>query len=190
MNIGFILYDEITALDFFGFYNVITALKEDQICEDVNWKVCAFNESIKDEFGLKITVDKVKPDLSQFDAIFIPGGSGTRKYAKDKGFISWLRTAEEVPYKISVCTGSILLGAAGLLQGKKATTHPHYLNWLVPLCEEVVEERIVRDGDVITGGGVSTSIDLGLYFLQLIKGEEVVRKVQNYIDYPYYPSIK
>jgi len=110
---------------------------------------------------------------------------GTRKLRYDEAFVSWIAGARNVPYKVSVCTGSLLLGAAGLLEGKKATTHPSAYDLLRPYCEEVVETRIVHDGNVITGGGVSTSIDLGLYLISSLAGESAMNSVKKQIDYPY-----
>ena len=90
-----------------------------------------------------------------------------------------------MPYIVSVCTGSLLLGAAGLLEGRRATTHPSAYDLLKPYCDEVVETRIVHDGNVITGGGVSTSIDLGLYLISYFAGEAALNSVKKQIDYPY-----
>ncbi|RAU93200.1 DJ-1/PfpI family protein [Paenibacillus sp. YN15] len=100
-------------------------------------------------------------------------------------FNEWLKGAEKARYKVSVCTGSLLLGAAGLLEGKKATTHPRAYELLEPYCQEVVPARIVRDGHVITAGGVTSSIDLGLYMIQLLVSSEAAEQVQGQIDYPY-----
>ncbi|MFD0681923.1 MULTISPECIES: DJ-1/PfpI family protein [unclassified Paenibacillus] len=90
----------------------------------------------------------------------------------------------------SVCTGALLLGAAGFLSGKRATTNPPAYDILESYCEEVVRARIVRDGNVITGGEVATSIDLGLYLLEYITDAETVRKIQKSMDYPYYQTGK
>lgn len=117
--------------------------------------------------------------------IFIPGGRGTRDLKDNEQFIEWIRTAQSVPYKISVCTGSLILGAAGFLIDKKATTHPNAYDLLEPYCEEVLKTRIVRDGNVITGGGVATSIDLGLYMIEQFVGEKEAELVKEQIDYPY-----
>lgn len=122
--------------------------------------------------------------------IFIPGGLSTRQLRYDADFISWIQTARDVEYKVSVCTGALILGAAGFLKGKKATTNSSAYELLAPYCSEVVKERFVRDGNIFTGGGVSASIDLGLYVIESLTNEEVVRQVQEKMDYPYYPSGK
>lgn len=86
--------------------------------------------------------------------------------------------------KVSVCTGS-LLGAAGFLSGKRATTHPYTYDLLQPYVAEVIQSRIVRDGNVITAGGVATSIDLGIYVVGMLAGQEAAANVKRQIDYPY-----
>ncbi|MNP38495.1 Isonitrile hydratase [compost metagenome] len=130
-------------------------------------------------------VSRIRPELSAYDMVFVPGGMGTRKLRYDGAFVEWLKGAAEARYKVSVCTGSLLLGAAGLLEGKKATTHPRAYELLEPYCKEVVPARIVRDGHVITAGGVASSIDLGLYMIKLLVSSEAAEQVQGQIDYPY-----
>lgn len=142
-------------------------------------------DQVTDESGLTLKVDRVKPDLSEYDLVFIPGGMGTRKLRYDESFVGWLKQAESVPLKVSVCTGSLLLGAAGFLSGKKATTHPRAYNLLEPYVTEVIQKRIVKDGNVITAGGVATSIDLGIYVVGLLAGQEAAANVKLQIDYPY-----
>jgi transcriptional regulator GlxA family with amidase domain len=188
MKMAFILFDRMTTLDFIGFYDVITRLKTFNLMENVTWDLCAPNEWVTDELGVTMKVDHVLPDLSDYDLVFIPGGMGTRALRYDADFIAWVQTAQQVKYKVSVCTGSLLLGAAGFLAGKKATTHPAAYDLLTPYCTEVIQERIVKDGLVFTGGGVTTSIDLGLYLVEYFIGAEAVRTIQKTMDYPYYQT--
>ena len=91
------------------------------------------------------------------------------------------------PLKVSVCTGALLLGAAGFLQGRRATTHPSAYQELEPYCGEVVRERVVDEGDVVTAGGVSASIDLGLHLVQRLAGADARRRIAAQMDYPYRP---
>lgn len=185
LRIAFILFDGITFLDFAGFYDVIYRLGQFEVGKELSWDICAPTEEVTDELGLTVKVGKVLPDLSEYDMVFVPGGMGTRKLRYDEDFVSWIEGAQSVPYKVSVCTGSLLLGAAGLLKGRKATTHPSAYDLLKPYCDEVVETRIVHDGSVITGGGVSTSIDLGLYLISHLASEAAMNSVKKQIDYPY-----
>lgn len=134
---------------------------------------------------MQVKVNVIKPDLSKYDLVFLPGGMGTRKLKEDLEFVEWLQTAESVPYKVSVCTGSLLLGAAGFLKDKTATTHPNVYDLLEPYCKKVIKTRIVKDGNVITAGGVATSIDLGIFLIEQFVGKEGVNIVRKQIDYPY-----
>ncbi|MDF2935260.1 MAG: thiamine biosynthesis protein ThiJ [Paenibacillaceae bacterium] len=185
MKIAFVLFDGVTFLDFIGFYDVIHRLRGFEATRDTTWDVCGLTEEIADEQGLAVKVSRVRPDLSAYDMVFVPGGMGTRKLRYDEVFMEWLKGAEEARYKVSVCTGSLLLGAAGFLEGRKATTHPRAYELLEPYCREVVPARIVRDGQVITAGGVASSIDLGLYVIKLLVSSEAAEQVQAQIDYPY-----
>ncbi|WP_339303304.1 DJ-1/PfpI family protein [Paenibacillus sp. FSL R5-0519] len=185
MKIAFVLFDGLTFLDFAGFYDVINRLNFFEQTKGTTWETCAMTDQVTDESGLTMKVDQVKPDLSEYDLVFVPGGMGTRKLRYDEAFVGWLKQAESVPLKVSVCTGSLLLGAAGFLSDKRATTHPYTYDLLQPYVAEVIQSRIVRDGNVITAGGVATSIDLGIYVVGLLAGEEAAANVKLQIDYPY-----
>lgn len=188
MKMAYILFDQMTTLDFVGFYEAVTWIGILGAKENVSWDFCSNKEQITDDRGLSIKINYVYPDLSVYDLIFVPGGFSTRQLRNDAEFISWIQTARNVKYKVSVCTGSLILGAAGFLEGKKATTNPSAYDLLAPYCSEVVKERFVRDGNVFTGGGVSASLDLGLYFVECVTNEEVARLVQEKMVYPYYKS--
>jgi transcriptional regulator GlxA family with amidase domain len=186
MKIAYILFDKMTTLDFVGFYDAVSWLKILKAKEGVTWDLCANKEEITDDRGMTIKIKHVYPDLSQYDLIFITGGMPTRELRYDKEFVSWIQSASGAQYKVSVCTGALLLGAAGFLTGKMATTNPSAYDLLTPYCSEVVRARIVRDGDTFTGGGVSASIDLGLYLVESLTNMDVAEKVQKMMDYPYY----
>jgi cyclohexyl-isocyanide hydratase len=190
MKIAYILFDKMTTLDFVGFYEAVSWLNIFKVKEDMSWDLCANKEEIVDDRGMTIKVKHVYPDLSQYDLIFIPGGMSTRELRYDTTFMSWIGGARDVEYKVSVCTGALLLGAAGFLSGKKATTNPSAYELLAPYCSEVVKARIVRDGNTFTGGGVSASIDLGLYLVESFSDKEMAEKVQKVMDYPYYQAGK
>ncbi len=185
MRIAFVIFDGLTALDFVGFHDPITRLKTMGYMPDLEWRVCARAESVRDGAGLAIRADEVAGPLGGYDLIFIPGGFGTRTLKDDPGFIDWIRTAAACKWKVSVCTGSLILGAAGFLEGKSATTHPAAHDLLAAYTEGAVRERIVEDGEVITGGGVATSIDLGLYLVEKFSGAEARAAMQKQMDYPY-----
>ena len=185
MKLAFVQFDGMTMLDLVGFYDTVMRLPRFSAIE-VSSDLCAMTEDVRDDYGLVIKTQKVRPNLSDYDLVFVPGGFGTRPLRNDADFIMWLQTARAENYKVSVCTGSILLGAAGFLTQRRATTHPSSYDLLAPYCREVVKSRIVADGNVVTGGGVSTSIDLGLYVVELLTDSETTQKVQRSMDYPYY----
>lgn len=185
MKIALVLFDGVTFLDFVGFYDVIYRLTQFEKTKHTTWDICGLRDEVTDELGMKVKVNVIRPDLSKYDLVFIPGGMGTRKLKEDEAFVDWIKTAATVTYKLSVCTGSLLWGAAGLLADKKATTHPNAYPLLEPYCAEVIQARIVKDGNVITAGGVSTSIDLGLYIIEQFVGTEAVQLAKRQLDYPY-----
>jgi cyclohexyl-isocyanide hydratase len=115
--------------------------------------------------------------------VIVPGGFGVDVLENSPEFLEWLRTARHARWKVSVCTGSLLLGAVGFLQGKTATTHPSSLERLRKYCSAVSEERIVDEGDVITARGVTSSIDLGLYLAAKLAGPEVAGRIRKQMDY-------
>src|SRR5262245_4088485 len=123
MKIAFIIFNGITWLDLIGVYDPITRLKSYNYIPDLSWDLCAFTNTAADNDGLEIKPAKIQNNLADYDAIIVPGGHGTRKLQVDNDFLNWIRTAEKSQYKISICTGSLLLGAAGFLKDKKATTN-------------------------------------------------------------------
>jgi cyclohexyl-isocyanide hydratase len=185
---AFILFEGMTMLDFVGFYDAVTRLRMLKALDEVKWDFCALQEEVRDDRGLAMKAKRIRPDLAMYDLVFVPGGMATRQLKYDVEFVAWLQTARDVEYKVSVCTGALLLGAAGFLQGKRATTNVSALDFLKPYCSEVVKARVVRDGDVITGGGVAASIDLGLYVVECLTNAEVAKQVQKQMDYPYYQA--
>ena len=188
MKAGLIIFDGMTALDFVGFYDPLTRLKSMQIMPDFEWKLCSATRKVADDRGLRIGPDVTNEPLAGYDLIFVPGGWSTRELQRDAKFVDWLKTAASVPLKISVCTGALLFGAAGFLEGRRATTHPGAYKELAPYCREVVRQRIVDEGDLVTAGGVAASIDLGLHIVQRLSGADARNRIALQMDYPYRPA--
>jgi cyclohexyl-isocyanide hydratase len=117
--------------------------------------------------------------------VIVPGGPGSRELLKDESFMGWLKSGQACPLKVSVCTGLLLLGAAGFLKDKRATTHPDALGDLREYCLKVAESRIVDEGDVITVGGATSSIDLELYLCVRLAGPQAEQSICRQMDYPY-----
>ncbi len=182
MHIAFVAYDGMTALDFVGVYDPLTRLKTMRFRDDVSWEVCARTASVTANAGLEIVPDAVDEPLWGYDMLVVPGGFVARELVDDEEFISWLQTAD-ADRITSVCTGSLLLGAAGFLSGTRATTHPDAYNLLSDYCGEVVEERVVRDGDVVTAGGVTSGLDLGLSLVAELADDDTRDAIKTQMDY-------
>ncbi|MDR3632124.1 MAG: DJ-1/PfpI family protein [Desulfocapsaceae bacterium] len=185
MKTAFILFDRMTSMDFVGIFDPLTRLKTMGFLPDFDWAICSFAAEITDDRGLRFIPDTVAASLSNYDLLVVPGGIGTRGLQFNEGFVAWLRTAEPVKLKVSVCTGALLLGAAGFLDGREATTHPLALDELRPYCRHVVARRIVDEGDIITAAGVTASIDLGLHLVERLAGPKARISIAGQMDYPY-----
>ena len=185
MKTAFVVFDRMTSLDFIGFYDPVTRLKSMKIMEDFEWRICSTIQQVVDDRGLRIGVDAVAEPLDSYDMLFVPGGFGTRSLQHDRGFVDWLKTAGSARLKVSVCTGALLLGAAGFLRGRRATTHPSAHQDLEPYCGAVVHDRVVDEGDIITAGGVSSAIDLGLHLVERLAGAGARTRIATQMDYPY-----
>jgi transcriptional regulator GlxA family with amidase domain len=183
MKIAYILFDGITWLDFIGVYEPISKLKSNHCLPDLEWDTCSFTGTAADRYGLSVLPGKTNEPLDKYDVIIVPGGIGTRELQYDVPFLEWIRTARNAEWKISICTGSLILGAAGFLKGRKATTNFQEYEALRPYCAQVLPNRIVEDGDVITAGAVSSSIDLGLYLCHKWAGAVASDTIRRKMDY-------
>ena len=97
--------------------------------------------------------------------------------------MDWIKAGRNARYKVGVCNGTLLLGEAGYLAGKKATTHRRAFEILEPMADETLHQRVVEDGDVITAGGITSSLDLGLYLVHKIAGPEVMKEIRAQMEY-------
>jgi len=183
MKIAYIIFNGITWLDLIGVYEPVSKLKTRNYLTDLHWDICSCTETAEDVFGLSMKATKIKNPLSDYDAIIVPGGIGTRQLQFNREFLGWIRTGIDCKYKISICTGSLILGAAGFLKDKKATTNFQEYEALKPYCVQVLTDRIVDDESTITAGAVSASIDLGLYLCRLWAGADAEQDIRRRIDY-------
>ena len=183
MKAAFIIFDRMTALDFVGVYDPLTRLKSMGLMPGFGWDICAHSKEVADDKGLAFTPTRVGESLRGYDLLIVPGGFGTRELVDDAGFIAWLKTSAPCELKASVCTGSLLLGAAGFLEGRRATTHPGSFRELERFCREVVDQRVVDEGDVVTARGVTSAIDLGLHLVERFVGKEGGERIRRQMDY-------
>jgi cyclohexyl-isocyanide hydratase len=181
MDVAFVAFDGMTALDFVGTHDPVTRLSTMGYL-DVTWDVCARTETVTASGNLRLEADRVDEPLGGYDLVFVPGGFATRELRHDEAFVSWLRGAEGADLVASVCTGSLLLGAAGFLDGRPATTHPDAYEDLREF-GAVRDDRVVDAGDVVTARGVSSSLDLGLYLVERLTDETTRREIAAQMDY-------
>ncbi len=184
MRLAFVIFDRMTALDFIGLYDPLTRLKSMGFVPDLTWDVVAVKGGVRDDKGLFFTPTVAGEPLDGYDALLVPGGFGTRTLMYDHEFLGWLRSAGPIPLKASVCTGALLLGAAGFLTDFRATTHPAAVLSLQPFCRLVEDQRIIDEGPVITARGVTAAIDLGLYLVEKFAGIVARERIAKQMDYP------
>jgi putative intracellular protease/amidase len=180
MDIAIPLYDRFTALDAVGPYEVLSRLPGAR----VTWLAHEPGLVRTDRRMLSIEADAAFEDLPRPDVIVVPGGTGTRALLDDERLLAWLRAAHETSaWTTSVCTGSLVLGAAGLLDGLRATSHWLELDTLARFGAEPTAERVVVQGKVVTAAGVSSGIDMGLWLAGEIAGERAAQAIQLIMEY-------
>jgi transcriptional regulator GlxA family with amidase domain len=180
MRIAILIFDRLTALDAVGPYEILSRLPGAEL------RFVAKEPGLKrtDTRSLGLHADAALGDIPGPDVLLVPGGPGSRPLMDDSEVLDWLRSAHGgSTWTTSVCTGSLVLGAAGILDGKRATTHWAYLESLRELGAEPVAERVVADGRVITAAGVSAGIDMALRLAARIAGDEVAQAIQLGIEY-------
>ena len=134
--------------------------------------------------GMRVLPDVTLETCKQLDILVIPGGQGRRQAMKNPAILSFIKQQEPLAlYITSVCTGSFLLAEAGLLTGKKATTYHAYYGDLAAYSIEVVQEKVVPQGRIVTAGGVSSGIELGFYLVRELFGADAAQKVADKIEY-------
>jgi cyclohexyl-isocyanide hydratase len=179
-NVGFVIFPDLTQLDFTGPLQVLARLPQ-----SATHIVAKSEAPVPSDCGLGLVPTHTFANCPPLDLICIPGGNrGVVNAIDDRETIEFVRTqARSAKYVTSVCTGAFILGAAGLLRGRRATTHWAYTD-LLPLVGATYEKaRLVRDGNVITAGGVTSGIDFGLSAVAEIAGEAVAQAIQLGIEY-------
>jgi cyclohexyl-isocyanide hydratase len=179
MTIGMLIFPNLTQLDLTGPYEVFGRLPDTKVL-----LIAESLQPVKSDNSLLLTPDETFETSPQVDVLFVPGGRGIFDAMQNKKLINFLQQqAVNAKYITSVCTGSLILAAAGLLDGYRATTHWLSLNLLKLFNVDVVEERVVIDRNRITGGGVTAGIDFGLYVIAKLFSEDVAKEVQLMLEY-------
>jgi putative intracellular protease/amidase len=180
MQIAILLFDRFTVLDAIGPYQMLSGLPGAEV-------IFAAERPgpIRDEVGsLILSAEAGLPDVPHPDVIVVPGGPGQNNQMQDGPVHEWLRAADQTStWTTSVCTGSLILAAAGLLAGRRATSHWLALDELGRLGATPVAERVVFDGKYVTAAGVSSGIDMGLTLAGRVAGDEVAQAIQLMTEY-------
>jgi transcriptional regulator GlxA family with amidase domain len=179
MNIAILLFDNFTALDIVGPYEVLNKLPDSKIC-----LVGPEKKEYTDMYGLRISADDSIEGVSQADILLVPGGSGIDNLVKNQKIIDWIqRIDKSTKWTVSVCSGALLLAQAGLLSGKNCTTHWKRKDTLRKFDVTIKNERYVQDGKIVTSAGVSAGIDMALYLVSKIAGDQSAKLIQLGLEY-------
>lgn len=181
MNIAILLYEGITALDAIGAYEVLSRVPDARIKFVDREK----GQKQTDTGFLSLTANYDFTEVTTADILLVPGSSTqTAQVMRDKATLEWVKTIDQTTkWTTSVCSGALILAAAGLLEGKPVSTHWVVRNMLERFGAVYSSERIVESGKIITAAGVSASIDMGLYLAGKIAGEEIAKTIQLMIEY-------
>jgi putative intracellular protease/amidase len=180
VELAILLFDRVTALDAVGPYEVL------QRVPGMVVRFAATEPGVKctEDGSLAIVADTFIDDVPAPDIVLVPGGVGELAMREDERVLAWLRGAHDTSqYTTSVCTGSLVLAAAGILEGVRATTHWLAMDELARLGAIPVAERVVEQGKIFTAAGVSSGIDMALVLAARIAGEDVARAIQLSIEY-------
>src|SRR5947199_2921305 len=188
MRAAIIIFPGLTVLDFIGMYDPLSRIRSMDVDPEFELRIVGTEPRICDGSGVVLEPDSVYLDLRPLDLMLLPGGQGTRTLMHDKHFIGYLRTWGWDRPVASVCTGALLLAAAGLLRKGPATTHHGAFDLLRSQGVEVVNRRIVESGRVTTAGGVASSLDLGLFMVEKYYGARARERIGAQMEYRGYPA--
>ena len=194
-RVGILVFPEVEVLDFCGPFEVfsVTRLDEERRRQESSpYEVLIVAEHpnvVVATGGLKVVPDRSIDDCPPLDVLVVPGGWGTRREMSNARLIGWLsERSHEVTTLTSVCTGSLLLGKAGLLDGKQATTHWRVLDemrGLFPAVDVIADQHVVDQGNLFTSAGISAGIDMALLVVARHHGDAVARATARYMEYPF-----
>jgi cyclohexyl-isocyanide hydratase len=179
VNVGLVLFPNLTQLDLAGPYEILTRMPRTAV-----HLVAATTAPVRSERGLTVVPDVAFDRVPPLDVVCVPGGVGVNAMMEDDVLLRFLQVqARHARFVTSVCTGALVLGAAGLLRGYRATTHWLSLDLLPLFGADAVDERVVIDRDRITGGGVTAGIDFGLVVASELFGRAVAEEIQLMVEY-------
>ncbi len=194
-RVGILVFDDVEVLDFCGPFEVFSAtrLDSERRRDDASpFEIVLLAERARAVIaagGLKVVPDCSLDASPSLDILLVPGGWGTRREIDNASLIGWIReTARGIETVCGVCTGSMLLGRAGLLDDRRATTHHSSIQWMRETFPDVLvvdDERVVVDGRIFTSAGISAGIDLALEVVARYLGDRIARETARHLEYPY-----
>ena len=179
LQIGSLLFEGVDQLDLTGPFEVFSRIPSS------SYRIFAkTTEPVRDNYGLRLIADAVLAQAPPLDVLHVPGGSGQEDLMDDEEVLAWIRCQSAgAACVFSVCTGALLLGAAGLLKGRTATTHWSALEFLPYFGAVAVDERVVIDGRMVFAGGVTAGLDGALRVAAALRGDEIAQTIQLHIAY-------
>lgn len=179
LQVGLLLFPELDQLDFTGPFEVLSRMPDSTL--HLLWKTVS---PVRDMMGLVLQPTMALEDAPPLDVLVVPGGYGQQALMEDAQIIDYVREqGERARYVVSVCTGALILGAAGLLKGYRATTHWTAVSLLADLGATHVDQRVVVDRNRVTCGGVTSGIDGALALVALLRGDQAAQEIQLYMEY-------
>lgn len=179
LHLGAIIFPQIDQTDFTGPFEILSRVPDSTF--HTIWKEKA---PVRDIRGLILTPEETFVEAPQLDVLLVPGGPGQQALMEDDTVLSFIRKqAETAKYVFSVCTGALVCGAAGLLKGRQATTHWASVQLLPYFGAVPVDQRVVRDGKIVTAAGVTAGLDGALVIAALLRGNEAAKEIQLGIEY-------
>jgi transcriptional regulator GlxA family with amidase domain len=187
-NVAILLFDDVEVLDFAGPFEVLAVTDELNNHTIFNmFTVAETHHAIKSRNGLSVNPDYALSDCPMPDVLIVPGGYGTRQVLEKGDIIEWIQlVSKEAELVLSVCTGSLVLAKAGLLEGLQATTHHQALDTLASLAPNtkiINDKRYVDNGSIVTAAGISAGIDMCFYIIEKLFGIEYAEKTATYMEY-------
>lgn len=188
-NVGILLFNEVEVLDFSGPFEVFSVTKSKGAIAFYVFTVSEKSGSIFARNGLSINPAYNITDCPPVQILVVPGGQGTRKEMENQTLLEWIRNcSKRAELTLSVCTGSLLLAKAGLLDGLSATTHHDSLDLLrkaAPKTKVLPKERFVDNGSIVVSAGIAAGIDMSLHVVGRLLGEETAAETAKYMEYPW-----
>ncbi|HOW23757.1 MAG TPA: DJ-1/PfpI family protein [Sedimentibacter sp.] len=184
INAGILVFDNLEELDFIGPFEVLSYVNKIKPDSLNVWLISADEKNIQGYNGLRFITDYTIDDCPPLDVLVVPGGQGRKTAMKNTKILNFIQSRyNELKYLSSVCTGSFIIAAAGLLKDRHATTYHTALDELSGMGVIVEKSKVVQDGKIITGAGVSSGIDVGLYLISKLFDEATAQETADKIEY-------